>query len=66
MRREKLENLIVTEMMSGRHSRGRRIEKQTDGMAKWLGLESEAAMLQNTKMRQEWKRLIINAREHDT
>ncbi|GFR93823.1 retrovirus-related Pol polyprotein LINE-1 [Elysia marginata] len=66
MRQEKLENLIKTEMMTGRCYRGRPREKLTDGMAKWLGMGSVLAMLQKTKMRQEWRRLIANAMEQGT
>ncbi|GFS13579.1 eukaryotic translation initiation factor 3 subunit F [Elysia marginata] len=66
MRQEKLENLIITGMMTGRRCRGRQREKLTDGMAKWLGMGSVVAMLQKTKMRQEWRRLIANAMEQGT
>ncbi|GFR64021.1 endonuclease-reverse transcriptase [Elysia marginata] len=63
---EKLENMIITGMMTGRHCRGRQREKLTDGMAKWLGMGSVVAKLQKTKMRQEWRRLIANAMEQGT
>ncbi|GFR58388.1 endonuclease-reverse transcriptase [Elysia marginata] len=66
MRQEKLENLIITGMITGRRCRGRQREKLTDGIAKWLGMGSVEAMLQKTKMRQEWIRLIANAMEQGT
>ncbi|GFS03118.1 endonuclease-reverse transcriptase [Elysia marginata] len=66
MRQEKLENLIITGMMTGRRCRGRQREKLTDGMAKWFGMGSVVAMLQKTKMRQEWRRLIANAMKQGT
>ncbi|GFR76719.1 retrovirus-related Pol polyprotein LINE-1 [Elysia marginata] len=66
MRQEKLENLMITGMMTGRRCRGRQREKLTDGMAKWLGMGSVVAMLQKTKMRQEWRRLIANDMEQGT
>ncbi|GFS16863.1 retrovirus-related Pol polyprotein LINE-1 [Elysia marginata] len=66
MRQEKLENLIITRMMTGRRCRGRQRERLTDGMAKWLGMGSVVAMLQKTKMRQEWRRQIANAMDQGT
>ncbi|GFR57742.1 endonuclease-reverse transcriptase [Elysia marginata] len=69
MRQEKLENVIITGMMMGRRCRGRqreRLTEITDGMAKWLGVGSVVAMLQKTKMHQEWRGLIANAMEQGT
>ncbi|GFR93791.1 retrovirus-related Pol polyprotein LINE-1 [Elysia marginata] len=66
MRQEKLENVIITGMMTGRRFRGRQRERLTDGMVKWLGVSSVVAMLQKTKMRQEWRGLITNAMEQGT
>ncbi|GFS11076.1 retrovirus-related Pol polyprotein LINE-1 [Elysia marginata] len=66
MRQEKLENVIIPGMMTGRRCRGRQRERLTDGMAKWLGVGSVVAMLQKTKMRQEWRGLIANAMEQGT
>ncbi|GFS04715.1 endonuclease-reverse transcriptase [Elysia marginata] len=66
MRQEKLENLIITGMMTGRRCRCKQRERLTDGMAKWLGMGSVVAMLQKTKMHQEWRRLIANAMEQGT
>ncbi|GFS05260.1 RNA-directed DNA polymerase from mobile element jockey [Elysia marginata] len=66
MRQEKLENLVITGMMMSRRCRGKQRERLTDGMAKWLVMGSVVAMLQKTKMCQEWRRLIANAMEQGT
>ncbi|GFO05088.1 endonuclease-reverse transcriptase [Plakobranchus ocellatus] len=37
MRREGLENLVITGRMEGKKSRGRQREKMLDGMTSWMG-----------------------------
>ena len=36
MRREKLEHLVTTEMIEGKHGRGKQREKMLNGLTKWL------------------------------
>ena len=66
MRKEKLEHLITTGMMEGKRSRGKRREKMTDGLVKWLGAGKVVEILKSTRDRGIWKDMIANAIKHGT
>ena len=66
MRREKLEHLITTGMMEGKRSRGKQLEKMTDGLVKWLGAGKVVEILKATRDRGIWKDMIANAIKHGT
>ena len=64
MRREKLEHLITTGMMEGKHRRGKQREKMTDGLVNWLGAGKVVEILKATRDRGIWKDMFANAVKH--
>ena len=56
MRREKLEHLITTGMMEGKRSRGKQLEKMTNGLVNWLGAGKVVESLVRAKLGRNWLR----------
>ena len=56
----------VTGMMEGKRSRGKQLEKMTDGLANWLGAGKVVEILKATRDRGIWKDMIANTIKHGT
>ena len=58
MKREKLEHLVTTGMIKGKHSRGKQLDKMLDGLRKWLRVRRVREALKATRFRDLWKAII--------
>ena len=67
MRREKLEHLVTTGMTVGKLSTRKQREKMLDGLTKLLKIKrvTELEALKAKTHRDEWKVMIVRAKEHD-
>ena len=63
MRRDGLENVVTTGMISGSKARGRPREKYTDGLMRATDMTNVHEMLHATRNRYEWKNLVDNVLE---
>ncbi|GFO39519.1 retrovirus-related pol polyprotein from type-1 retrotransposable element r2 [Plakobranchus ocellatus] len=66
MRREKLEHLVTKGQLEGKRSRGRQMEKITDGLATWLGPGRVTETLTAVKDWDLWRYMIANAYKQGT
>ena len=66
MRREKLQHLVKTEMIEGKHSREKQREKMLDWQTKWLIVGRLTEALKAMRDRDLWKVMISYSKEHGT
>jgi hypothetical protein len=60
IRKEKIEQLVITGKISGRRDRGRQREKIFDGLSNWLGERSITEMINKAGDRNGWRCMTAN------
>ena len=65
-RKENLENLIITEKMEGKRSRGRQRKKMLDDVGNWLGMTKMTEMLEFARRKEVWNDMVAHATRHGT
>ena len=63
MRREGLENIIITGMVEGKRGRGRPRTKYIDGLVQLTRGKTTAQFLRTTRNREEWKSMVADVLE---
>ena len=66
VRKERIENLIITGKMEGKRSRGRQRKKMLDDVGNWLGMTKMTEMLEFARRKEVWNDMIAHATRHGT
>ena len=60
IRKEQIEDIVITGKISERRDRGRQREKILDGLANWLGESSITEMIDKARDRNGWRYMTAN------
>ena len=66
VRKERIENLIITGKMEGKRSRGRQRKKMLDDVGNWLGMTKMTELLEFARRKEVWNDMIAHAARHGT